>query len=123
MEDFVGYKEQIKQLDNVIVTGYVTDEKLKSLMCECKALVFPSLYEGFGITPLEVISCGAEVIVSSATCLPEIYRNNVYYIDPYNYDVTIDEIYKQKIDDPSNLLRIYCWDKAANQLNDILRKV
>ena len=63
----------LQTLKNVILVGYVSDEQVKALMESCKAFIFPSYYEGFGIPPLEAISCGAPVIISRAASLPELY--------------------------------------------------
>lgn len=107
-------------LPNVIFLGFVSDEEMKALMKNSKALIYPSLYEGFGIPPLEAIACGTDAIVSTETCLPEVYENNVYYIDPYDFDVSIEDIYKQTPEDSSELLKKYSWRKAAEQLLNII---
>lgn len=109
-------------LKNVIFTGYVSDEEMKALVENAKALIYPSLYEGFGLPPLEAIACGTEAIVSNATCLPEIYQNYVYYIDPYDLDVSIEDVYRQTIDPSSGLLNKYSWKKAAMQLWETIEK-
>lgn len=119
--DFSSY-ENLNALENIIFLGYVSDEKMKALMSECKAFIYPSLYEGFGLPPLEAIACGADAIVSTATCLPEIYRNNVYYIDPYNRNMTIKEIYQQKPAPAEELLSIYSWEDTARNLYQIIKE-
>ena len=68
-------------LKNVILLGYVSDGEVKSLMKKCRAFVFPSYYEGFGIPPLEALSVGAKIIVSNSASLPEIYSDSASYID------------------------------------------
>ena len=74
----------LSQLRNVILLGYVSDEEVKALMQKCKAFVFPSYYEGFGIPPLEALSAGARIIIARSASLPEIYGNAALYIDAYN---------------------------------------
>jgi glycosyltransferase involved in cell wall biosynthesis len=55
----------------LVFTGYVSDEELAMLYASCRALVYPSRYEGFGLPPLEAMSCGAPVIASRAHALAE----------------------------------------------------
>ena len=47
-------------------------------------MVHPALYEGFGLTPLEAMSCGCPAVVSKAASLPEVYGESVHYFDPYD---------------------------------------
>ncbi|MDD4851262.1 MAG: glycosyltransferase, partial [Gemmiger sp.] len=69
-------------LPNVQYLGYVTDAEAKALMAGCKAFLFPTLYEGFGIPPMEAIACGApRVVVSDTPCMREVYGAHADYID------------------------------------------
>jgi alpha-1,3-rhamnosyl/mannosyltransferase len=56
----------------VRLTGYVPQDELPALYSGARAFVYPSLYEGFGLPPLEAMACGAPVIVSSSSSLPEV---------------------------------------------------
>ena len=68
-------------LPNVVYLGYVSDGEAKALMAHCKAFLFPTLYEGFGIPPLEAIACGAPAVcVSDTPCMREVYGDNAAYI-------------------------------------------
>lgn len=58
--------------DSIVITGYISDEELAALYSNCRVFVYPSLYEGFGLPPLEAMQCGARVITSSVTSLPEV---------------------------------------------------
>lgn len=110
---------------NIIFVGYVSDGKLKSLMRECKAFVFPSFYEGFGIPPLEAMSMGKRAIVSDIEIFREIYEDSVYYIDPNNPAIDLcklmqlKEISNESVD---NILKKYSWDKSAKKLLEVLYK-
>jgi glycosyltransferase involved in cell wall biosynthesis len=107
---------------NVVFLGYLSDSKVKALMEKCKAFIHPSYYEGFGIPPLEALSCGAQIIIAKASCLPEIYGNTAHYIDPFNIDVDLDELLKQPVDRPDEILKKYSYDSSASQVYDILRE-
>jgi len=66
----------------IVATGYVSDDDLACLYSGCLALVFPSLYEGFGIPVLEAMACGAPVITSNTTALPEAAGDAALLVDP-----------------------------------------
>lgn len=70
--------------NNVIFTGYVADEDVPLLMNGAEAFCFPSLYEGFGMPPLEAMSCGVPVIVSDCSSLPEVVGDCGIKVDPYS---------------------------------------
>jgi glycosyltransferase involved in cell wall biosynthesis len=90
---------------NIILPGYLDDSKVKALMTKCKAFIHPAYYEGFGLTPLEALSCGAQIIIANAASLPEIYGNTAHYIDPFDTDVDLDELLKQPVDPPDEVLK------------------
>ena len=114
---FSNYLENlnINNIKNIIYTGYLSDEEVKALMSECMAFIHPSFCEGFGIPPLEALSTGAKCIVSSATCLPEIYEKSVIYIEPTNYSIDIYDLLKRKVDKDEiiKILGKYSWKKSA----------
>jgi len=112
-----------EKYDNVINVGYITDEEAKCLMKYCKAFLFPSLYEGFGIPPMEAMSIGASVIVSNTTCLPEIYGNSAHYIDPYQYNVDLNKLMSEQVDPLNVVLDKYSWEATGKILFEVLSKI
>jgi glycosyltransferase involved in cell wall biosynthesis len=72
----------IERPEGVRMLGYVADADLPVLYSGSEAFVFPSLYEGFGLPPLEAMRCGAPVVVSRAAALPEAVGEAGVYIDP-----------------------------------------
>ena len=68
----------------VILTGYVEDTDLPMIYSGALAFVLPSLYEGFGLPLLEAMACGAPVICSNTTSLPEVVANAGILVDPYD---------------------------------------
>ena len=105
---------------NIILLGYVDDGKVKALMEKCKAFILPSYYEGFGLTPLEALSCGARVIVARAASLPEIYGVTAHYIDPYSTDVDLDALLEEPVEPPSAILARYSYDKSAEAVYKLI---
>ena len=75
--------EQLGLTDNVKFLDYVGDRQLSVLMNRAIALVFPSLWEGFGIPVLEAMACGTPVITSNLSSLPEITGDAAILVDPY----------------------------------------
>lgn len=81
--------------DSVIFTGFISEGQLKWLYQNCRAYVFPSFSEGFGLPGLEAMIHRAPVAASEATCLPEVYGDAAQYFNPHDaFDMarTIDRI-------------------------------
>ncbi|MEZ4767715.1 MAG: glycosyltransferase family 1 protein [Caldilineales bacterium] len=72
--------------DRVVFPGYVDDADLPALYSAATAFVYPSLYEGFGLPPLEAMACGTPVVCSSAASLPEVVGDAAVSIDPLRVD-------------------------------------
>ena len=105
----------IYNLNNVKVLGYLSDEDMKCILKYCKAFLFPSTYEGFGIPPLEAMAVGANVVVSDIPVMHEILGNCAQYIvDQNNTELHIKNI------DHSCVLNKYSWEKAAYELYSAL---
>ncbi len=75
--------------NTVIVTGYIFDEELAMLYSSCLAFVYPTLYEGFGLPPLEAMQCGAPVIVSDTSSLPEVVGETGIRVVPGDEDALV----------------------------------
>jgi glycosyltransferase involved in cell wall biosynthesis len=76
----VGRDESIRR--KIVFTGYACDEDLAPLYSGALAFVYPSLCEGFGLTPLEAMQCGAPVITSNVSSLPEVVGDAAIQVDP-----------------------------------------
>ncbi len=70
--------------DRVIFTKYVPSENMNPLMCGALAFAFPSVYEGFGMPPLEAMACGVPVLTTNAASLPEVTGDCAVIADPYS---------------------------------------
>jgi glycosyltransferase involved in cell wall biosynthesis len=70
--------------DHVHFTGYVDDADLPALYTAAELFVFPSLYEGFGLPPLEAMACGTPVVTSNVSSLPEVVGDAALTVDPYD---------------------------------------
>ena len=74
--------ERASLRDHVMFLGYVTDEDLRALYSSCRVAVYPSLYEGFGLPPLEAMACGAPVITSRIPVIMETSAHAARLINP-----------------------------------------
>ncbi|MFD0671336.1 glycosyltransferase family 4 protein [Cohnella sp. GCM10027633] len=112
--------------------GYVTDEQLKALYEGAACFVFPSVYEGFGLPPLEAMACGAPVIVARSSSLPEVCGEATEYCDPDNPTdiaacierVMVDAELRERLT-ARGLERAsrYRWDRCARETWEVVKEV
>ncbi|MGQ9631095.1 MAG: glycosyltransferase family 4 protein [bacterium] len=117
--------------DKVIFTGYVSEKELPILYNGADVFIYPSLYEGFGIPPLEAMSCGVPTISSNASSLPEVVGEGGILVDPGNIEALRDVMYQVLTD---NSLRIelckkgleqagkFSWEKTAEETIKVYKK-
>jgi glycosyltransferase involved in cell wall biosynthesis len=122
----VGKPNDSKQ---VIWAGFVSDGELKALYESAACLVFPSLYEGFGLPPLEAMYCGCPVITSTYASIPEACGQAVMYCDATSVDDIAEKISLMLTDSELRQryrtlglrhAHEYRWDRAARELLEIL---
>ena len=78
--------------DRLRLTGYLGDEELRALYSSCRIFVYPSLYEGFGLPPLEAMACGAPVIAGRVAALQEVLGSAARLFDPLNVEALAGSI-------------------------------
>ena len=90
--------KQIKEYnieDNIIITSFVSDAEKYSLIKNSNIFLFPSIFEGFGIPPVEAMKLGTRVVTTKCTSLPEVTQGKCNYVnDPYSTEDWIREIEK-----------------------------
>ncbi|WP_226819078.1 glycosyltransferase [Acidithiobacillus montserratensis] len=79
---FAPILHTLMQRGEVLMPGYLRDELLPALYQGAQALLYPSLYEGFGLPPIEAMACGCPVLVSQVTAMPEVCGDAAIYCDP-----------------------------------------
>lgn len=118
--------------DRVIFTDYIKEEELSLFYKEADLFIFPSLYEGFGLPPLEAMACGCPVVVSNAASLPEVCGDAAYYVNPYSVDSIAEGIYKVLTDEDLRQsliqkglerVKLFSWEKTAEQTLEVFEKV
>lgn len=81
----------------VILTGFIKDDERNSLYKHCRAFLFSSVFEGFGMPPIEAMALGATVITTKETSLLEVTKGKANYVDnPYDVNEWIRQMYKTK---------------------------
>jgi glycosyltransferase involved in cell wall biosynthesis len=115
--------------DGVESRGRVPYDELVRLYRTASALVFPSLYEGFGLPPLEAMACGTPVAVSRAASLPEVCGDAAEYFDPLSPEDMARAI-AAVLDDPAAYIqrglartRLYTWETTARAHEDVYRRL
>lgn len=126
----VTYNESGRDLEGVEFTGYLSDEDLAKEYMKASVFVFPSLFEGFGIPPLEAMACGCPVIASNTTSIPEVCGSAAAYFDPLSVSdlkgkilsVLTDDSYRSKLilEGYSNIER-FDWSDSASKLYAVLK--
>ena len=84
------------------------------------SFIFPSFFEGFGIPPLEAMSVGAKCIIAKTSCLPEIFGDAAYWIDPYDTNVDLDELLSKEVASPKTILEKYTFESFAGVMHKTL---
>ncbi|MBE0428827.1 MAG: glycosyltransferase family 4 protein [Thermoleophilia bacterium] len=118
-------------LGRVHITGYVKDENLPALYRQAAVFAYPSLYEGFGLPPLEAMSSGTPVIVSKSSSLPEVVGDAGLYVNPLDAE-ELGRAIESVVSDPAlagslrekglNRSRQFSWKKTAARTLEILRE-
>ncbi len=110
--------------ENIVFTGYVTDQELAGLMKGSQLFVLPSLEEGFGIPLLEAMAAGVPVVSSEAASLPEVGGDACLYFDPRDLNQMTEQIQrvlddeklkKQLIDKGQKRYQQFSWRRLAEQ--------
>jgi glycosyltransferase involved in cell wall biosynthesis len=118
--------------NDVRFLGFVPIEVLRIFYDAAKVFVFPSLYEGFGLPPLEAMAHGTPVLASNTSSLPEVVGNAAMLVNPENvfeimralHCVLLDQSLRDKLKQRGyQQAQKFSWDKAARQVRDVYKEV
>lgn len=117
--------------NGVSLLGRVTDDDLPALYSAAEAFAYPSLYEGFGLPPLEAMACGTPVLTSSVTSLPEVVGNSAVLVQPEDVASILHGL-RRIVSDAAlqeelrgrglARARRYSWDETASMTWDVLER-
>ncbi|MBI5650969.1 MAG: glycosyltransferase family 4 protein [Chloroflexi bacterium] len=128
-DDVFQTVERLNLRERVIFPDFVADDDLPALYVDATLFVYPSLYEGFGLPVAEALACGAPVVCSNASSLPEVAGDAALYFDPRDVDALVDAMQRALADEVlrSDLrargfaqAQKFSWDNAARELRDYL---
>jgi glycosyltransferase involved in cell wall biosynthesis len=127
-DDLYAYIKETDVADRILFTGYVTDDELCALYSSCRAFIYPSLYEGFGLPPLEAMACGAPVIASDIASIREVVGGAALLIDPKDVRALARSIVDLLEDDKegqhlssAGIRRAaeFSWERTANSTREV----
>ncbi len=124
--------EELPDAENIIYWGKANDEDLASLYSNAEMFVFPSLYEGFGIPPLEAMKFGCPTIVSDTASLPEVCADASLYVQPQKIEsiekaitklLKDNELRKALIQKGFENVKRFSWEKSTDRLTEIIKEL
>lgn len=122
----------IADVKNVILTGYIDEADKSTLLRGAIALVFPTLYEGFGFPVIEAMLCGTPIIASTTSSLPELVGNAGLLVNPENVSAIADamnqysennKLRTQMIQVGYQQAKLFTWDKTAQGTMNVFDKI
>jgi len=84
-KSIIRIAENFGKKHRIYFTKFISEQHLPAVYSLTDLFVFPSTYEGFGLPPLEALSCGTPVVVARSSSLPEVVGNNAIFVNPYDY--------------------------------------
>ncbi|UCH42709.1 MAG: glycosyltransferase family 4 protein [Dehalococcoidales bacterium] len=117
---------------DVIFTDHASEQELAAYYSSAVLLAYPSLYEGFGLPPLEAMACGCPVVASKVASLPEVVGDAGILIDPYDVDelaramrevITDDRLREDMVARGLKQASRFSWEKTASQTQAVYNKV
>ncbi len=129
-DGFFAALEASPERQAVRLTGYVPDEDLPALYSAAESFVFPSVYEGFGLPPLEAMACGTPVVCANVSSLPEVVGEAALTCDPYD-EASLAESLRRLHRDPALRQQLrerglrqaarFSWARAAQETWEVYR--
>lgn len=128
----LGRVRELEIEERVVFTGYVLDVDLPTLYSAADLFIFPSLYEGFGLPPLEAMACGVPVVCSNTSSLPEVVGNAALTVDPYDIQQWIRAVRRALSDEQLKLemrekglerVKRFTWERTARETLEVYRRV
>ncbi|WP_028992026.1 glycosyltransferase family 4 protein [Thermoanaerobacter thermocopriae] len=124
--------KELNLVDRVLFINYVPQKDLPYLYSAAKCLVYPSLYEGFGLPPLEAMACGCPVITSNTSSLPEVVGDAGVMVNPYNVEeigraidlvLSNENLRREMIEKGLKQVQKFSWRKTAEEIYKVIKEI
>lgn len=131
-DNLLNISKKSKLSQNIIFTDYVPEEDMPVFYNASEVFVYPSLYEGFGLPPLEAMSCGTPVITSDLSSIPEVVGNGAILINPLDYEILTLKLHEVLTNDELKMCLSqngfkqslnFSWEKTAENTLKIYEKI
>lgn len=132
---FVGLmneREESKPQDNIYFTNVRENGDLIAFYRSAELLIFPSLYEGFGLPALEAMACGCPVVASNVASIPEVCSDAVFYVDPFSVEsiaegmvrvLSDDNLRRKLIKNGLERAKNFTWERSAREHLKVFEEV
>ena len=123
---------ELQLQENIVELGFVPDNELSAIYRNTSVFVYPSIYEGFGLPPLEAMACGCPVITSNTSSLPEVVGDAGIMVDPYDVDGLADAMHEVLTNDGlrANMIKKglerakrFSWEKCAKETLKVYEQI
>ncbi|HSP64513.1 MAG TPA: glycosyltransferase family 1 protein, partial [Pyrinomonadaceae bacterium] len=132
MDELIAFIKQSSISDRLRLTGYLNDDDLRALYSSCAVFVYPSIYEGFGLPPLEAMACGAPVIASNIATFRETLGSAAQLVEPNDVEALARSIV-EILDDEDRRRALsrrgleqaakFSWERTAQLTLEVYREV
>ena len=124
-DSFIESLKTYKYRDDIVMTGYLDENEMVKVIGSAYALVYPSLWEGFGVPVLEAMRCHIPAITSADSPMQEIAKDAALYADPADHNDIAEKMIllykdeslrKKMIQKGKEISQAYTWDRTADLL-------
>lgn len=124
-KELLKIAEDFKISENIIITGFISDIERNTLYKNAAVFLFPSIFEGFGMPPIEALIKGVPVVTTKKTSIPEVTKNKAIYVDdPFNVDEWISKIkYAINSNRRAIIFNDYDIKKIANEYLNLFNNI
>ena len=128
VDDLLAYIKRSRVGNKIVFTGYLSDGELSSLYSSCTLFIYPSIYEGFGLPPLEAMACGAPVIASDIASIAEVAGGAALLVKPDDFeqlkkaieDLLSDQVARERLTKAGRKRAAqFSWSKTAREVRAV----